>query len=301
MARVPSVPRKIIYDKPELRHAPFLTASVQRLWRAQVSKEDLPTYEVYALRYATSQNRRRRDNFIVQDPHDEAMPMDYFVWLIRNDRRTVLVDTGFNQAAAQARGRTFLRCPIGALSALGLTSEQVTDVVLTHLHYDHAGNIDLLPQATFHVQEKELHYACGRHMCHGVLRHAYDVEDVVDLVRRVYADRVKFHQPQASLAPGIELHLIGGHTQGLQCVRVRTARGWVVLASDASHYYENMMRASPFPIVFNVADMLDGFDTLRALADGPEHIIPGHDPLVCQHYRDVGAEVFALHEPPIRN
>jgi len=262
------------------------------------SHNTLPTYEIYAIRYATSPNRRRQENFIAHDPHDQPMPMDYFVWLIRNQTHTVLVDTGFNEAAAQARGRTFLRCPIAALSLLEVSAAQLSDVVLTHLHYDHAGNIDMLPGATFHVQEKELHYACGRHMCHSVLRHAYDVEDVVDLVRRVYADRVKFHSPRAVLAPGIELNLIGGHTQGLQCVRVHTARGWVVLASDASHYYENMMRASPFPIVFNVADMLDGFDTLRALADSPAHIIPGHDPQVCQLYPAFGQDIYALHEVP---
>lgn len=267
-----------------------------------MTSPNLPNYDIYALRYATSPQRRRQENFIAHDPHDELMPMDYFVWLIRHDDRVVLVDTGFNEAAALARGRTFLRCPIAALSVMGLQASQIQDVVLTHLHYDHAGNIDLLPNATFHVQEKELHYACGRYMCHHVLRHAYDVEDVVDLVRRVYLDRVKFHDERSTLAPGIELCRIGGHTQGLQSVRVHTKRGWVVLASDASHYYENMMRASPFPIVFNVGDMLEGFDKLRALADSPDHIIPGHDPEVRRRYPAFGApeiDVYALHEHPI--
>ncbi len=266
-----------------------------------MGSQSLPVYEVYALRYATSPKRRRQENFIARDPHDELMPMDYFVWIIKSDDKVVMVDTGFNEAAAKARGREFLRCPVGALAVLGLNAEQIQDVILTHLHYDHAGNIDLLPNATFHIQEKELHYACGRHMCHQVLRHAYEVEDVVDLVRRVYLDRVKFHDERATLAAGIELCKIGGHTQGLQSVRVHTQRGWVVLASDASHYYENMMRASPFPIVFNVGEMLDGFDKLRALADSPEHIIPGHDPEVRRLYPLFGApdsDVYALHEPP---
>ena len=263
---------------------------------------DLPSYEVFALRYATSPDRRRRENFIAIDPHDEIMPMDYFVWLIRDNERTVLVDTGFNEAAARARGRTFLRCPIASLANLGVAPDAVKNVILTHLHYDHAGNIDLLPEATFHLQEQELHYACGRHMCHGVLRHAYDVEDVVDLVRRVYADRVKFYEGRSMLAPGIELVRIGGHTQGLQAVRVHTQRGWVVLASDASHYYENMMRASPFPIVFNVGEMLCGFDTLRSLASSEDHIVPGHDPQVRQRYPAWGEpahDIIALHHCPV--
>ena len=262
---------------------------------------NLPNYEIYALRYATIQQRMRRENFIAQDPHDEPMPMDYFVWLIRDGQRNILVDTGFNARQAKERGRTLLRCPIGALSLLGLAPEDIEDVVLTHLHYDHAGNIDLLPNARFHVQEDELDYACGKHMCHGLFRHAYDVEDVVSLVRRVYAERVHFHQGRVDLAPGIELIKIGGHTKGLQSLCVHTARGWVVLASDASHFYENMERPSPFPIVFHVGDMVAGYATLRAAAASPEHIIPGHDPLVRVRYPfhgDPGDDIVALHLPP---
>ena len=71
---------------------------------------------------------------------------------------------------------------------------------------------------------------------------------------------------------------------GLQVVRVATRRGYVVLASDASHFYANMDEARPFPIVYNVADMMEGWAKLRSLADSPEHVIPGHDPLVLERY-----------------
>ena len=79
----------------------------------------LPDYEIFALRYARLEARTRRDNFIAHDPHDDPMPMDYFIWLIRSADRTILVDTGFNARQAGERGRTLLRCPIGALSHLG--------------------------------------------------------------------------------------------------------------------------------------------------------------------------------------
>src|SRR5690606_1651562 len=119
----------------------------------------LPRYEIYALRYATVA-RRRAENFITPpDPHDGPMPMDYYVWVIRRDARVYLVDTGFNEAAARARGRRFLRCPIEALRQLGIAPDAVRDVIVTHLHYDHAGNIRLLPRARLHLQESELHYA----------------------------------------------------------------------------------------------------------------------------------------------
>jgi glyoxylase-like metal-dependent hydrolase (beta-lactamase superfamily II) len=104
------------------------------------------------------------------------------------------------------------------------------------------------------------------------------------MVRRVYEGRVSFYDGDVSIAPGISLHLIGGHTAGLQVVRVATRRGWLVLASDASHFYANMEQARPFPIVWSVAQMLDGYRRMRELADTPGHIVPGHDPLVMQRY-----------------
>jgi glyoxylase-like metal-dependent hydrolase (beta-lactamase superfamily II) len=258
-------------------------------------------YEVYAIRYA-SMPRLRSANFLPPDPHDGPMPMDFFVWLLKSPTRTILVDTGFNAATGLARQRHFLRCPIEALKTLGVSPAQVHDVVLTHLHYDHAGNLKLLPNARFHVQDQELQFSTGRCMCEPSQRHAYAVDDVVELVRHVYADRVVFHDGDSALAPGVELMLIGGHTQGLQAVRVRTARGWVVLASDASHYYENIERTRAFPIVYNLADMLEGHRRIRAAADSPQHVVPGHDPLVMQRYPRVAGDevgIVSLHLTPL--
>jgi glyoxylase-like metal-dependent hydrolase (beta-lactamase superfamily II) len=99
----------------------------------------------------------------------------------------------------------------------------------------------------------------------------------------------------------VTLHRIGGHTNGLQAVRVHTARGWVVLASDAARYAANWRRRSPFPIVYHVGDMLRGFDTLRELAESDEHVIPGHDPEVRTRYPRVAEgndDIVALHRAP---
>lgn len=261
----------------------------------------LPSYEVFAIRYARV-DRMRTSNFIdSHDPHDQPMPMDYFVWVIRGSERTFLVDTGFNESAAAARGRTLLRCPIQALAPLGLSPEDIREVIITHMHYDHAGNVDLLPYARFHLQESEMSYATGKYMLYRPLRQSYSVEDVVNLVRGVYQQRVVFHRGDTTLAPGVELIHIGGHTLGLQAVRVHTDRGWVVLASDASHYFANMDEESPFPIVHDVGAMLDGYQRLLSAASSPDHIVPGHDPLVRVAYPSYGNpehEVTALHLEP---
>jgi glyoxylase-like metal-dependent hydrolase (beta-lactamase superfamily II) len=260
----------------------------------------VPFYEVFAIRYATV-DRRAADNFLAKDVHDGPMPMDYFVWALKgSDGSAFVVDTGFNAAAAEKRRRHFLCCPTAGLEAIGLERHAVRDVVITHLHYDHAGNLDLFPNATFHLQDAEMAYATGRHMAHGIFNHAYEIEDVLLMVRRVYAGRVRFHCGDADLAPGISLHRIGGHTDGLQAVRVHTERGWVVLASDASHYYANMRQKSPFPIVHDIGAMMEGYRRLEALASSPDHIVPGHDPAVLRLYprfENAMTEIACLHLP----
>ena len=80
------------------------------------------------------------------------------------------------------------------------------------------------------------------------------------------------------------MHPVGGHTPGMQFVRVYTSRGWVVLASDVSHYYQNMETGRPFTAAFHVGEMLDAYDTLRAHAPSLQHIVPGHDTLVMRRY-----------------
>jgi glyoxylase-like metal-dependent hydrolase (beta-lactamase superfamily II) len=241
---------------------------------------DIPDYEVLALRYATMQGRTAGDNFLFPDDHAAPMPIDYYIWAIRGGGRTIVVDTGFGPAAAAARGRSLMCSPAHALARVGIEAATVADVVITHLHYDHAGCLDAFPTATFHIQDSEMAFATGRCMCHAVLRAPMEVEDVVSAVRHVYAGRVRFHDGTAQIAPGISLHLIGGHSGGLQIVRVRTARGWVVLASDAAHFWANIEKANPFPLVVDVFRMAEGWRICAELSDGPDHLIPGHDPLV---------------------
>lgn len=241
------------------------------------------SYDVYAIKYA-HHDRAARENFIGGDPHNGPMPLDYYVWAIIGKDRSFVVDTGFDEAAARKRGRELTRPPSEGLKALGLEPDRVEDVIVTHMHYDHAGNQGLFPNARYHIQDREMAYCTGRCMCHNALSASFEAEDVAVMVRRVFEGRVVFHDGSTELAPGISVHLVGGHTNGLQVVRVRTRRGWIVLASDASHLYANMEEGRPFPIVYNVGDMLEGFRRVRELADSPDHVIPGHDPEVLRRY-----------------
>ena len=138
--------------------------------------------------------------------------------------------------------------------------------------------------ARFHVNDQELAFTTGRLMCHETFRRSYTADHVCSLIRHLFEGRVAFHERDDQIAPGVSVHHIGGHTPGMQSVRVKTRRGWVVLASDACHFYENMEGAKPFPIVYHLEDMIEGWGKLQKLAESPAHVVPGHDPLVLQRY-----------------
>lgn len=242
-----------------------------------------PEFALYAIKYAT-RAARRSEHFIGGDPHDGPMAMDYFVWVAVSDERTVVIDTGFCEAIAARRRRTLLRDPVDALGLIGVDAAKVQDVVITHLHYDHAGNLGRFPTARFHIQELEMHHVAGRQMKHRFIAQAFEVEDVVAMIRLNFAGRVMMHSGLTQLCDGIVLHPGPGHTPGLQFVRVFTKRGWVVLASDASHFYENLEAGRPFTIANDLGAMVETFDLIQSLAPSPDHIVPGHDPLVMTSY-----------------
>lgn len=264
---------------------------------------DIPEYEILALRYCHNAGLMVSDSFLFHkgDDHQTPGPMDFFVWLIRGHGHNILVDTGFGEEAAIERKRTLIRNPIDALAAVGAPAEEIRDVVLTHLDYDHSGNIEHFPNATFHLQDAEMEFATGRLMTHKHFRITVRTADILNAVKLVHESRFKFHNGTAQIKPGVTVHLVGGHSGGMQVVRVRTARGWVVLTSDASHYYRNIRRKRPHPVAVDIGKVLEGYRLCEELADSPDHIIPGHDPEVmrCFPAYQGMADVVRVDLPPI--
>jgi len=241
-------------------------------------------WQVFSIKYADRNTRTRLDSFILADNHDTPHEMDYYMWLLRRGEEVILVDTGYDDAEAQSRGRPIRLDPVAALKPFDLCPEDIDQVIVTHLHYDHAGGLHLFPNATLHLQQAEMAYATGACMCHDILRAPYTADHICEAIKRLYAGKVVFHAGDAQVAEGVTVHCIGGHSRGLQAVRVQTQAGQLVLASDAAHFYENAFARKPFPIVVDLQEMLDGFDTLQRLASEPRLIIPGHDPLVRSYF-----------------
>jgi len=254
-------------------------------------------YELYAIRYGTNQRRRRVENLIwvaPDDPHDAPMPMDFFVWAAVSPSRVVVIDTGADEATCRARGHDFLRCPTDGLGRIGVDASDVHQVVTTHLHWDHAGNLDSFPNAQLHLQRAEMVHASGPCMNRAFLRRPYDPDQIGAYLRRLYAGRVTFHDGADELTPGLSLHAVGGHTPGMQVVRVNTRRGQVVLTSDAVHYYENLDAENPFPVLVSTIDYVEALHRVRELADGPDHLVPGHDPMVLACYPPVRPDLAGV-------
>lgn len=244
-------------------------------------------YSVYAVKYAT-RDARSGEHFHGHDLHDVPMPMDYFVWAAVSAEHTVVVDAGFTAEVAARRGRKHLRCPTEGLEALGIDCARVPYVILTHLHYDHVGNLEKFPEATYVVQEAEMAFWTGRYAGRDHFRTIVEVDDIAYLVRENFEGRLRFVAGSEEIVPGIEVHRTGGHSAGLQVVRVKTARGSVVLASDATHFYANIEQDRPYSIVSDLPRMYGAFDLVHALADSSAHMVPGHDPLVMERFPAAG-------------
>jgi glyoxylase-like metal-dependent hydrolase (beta-lactamase superfamily II) len=235
------------------------------------------TYDVHALRYA-SRTCRKAEMFHRYEA-EETLGLDYYFWLVRNESRTVLVDCGFDRERAAAKNRFHDTDPLELLDRMGVRPEDVDRVVITHMHYDHVGNVASFPHATFSMAREEYDFWCGRDG--GSTTGLVDPVEVEIVRKLAYDERLHLVDGAEELFPGLSVTRLGGHTPGQLMVQVASGDGEVVLASDAAHYYEELERDRPFSLFTSLPDMFRGYEILRNLGTRPRtRVIAGHDPRV---------------------
>jgi glyoxylase-like metal-dependent hydrolase (beta-lactamase superfamily II) len=264
------------------RHAliVLILAAISGVSRA----DEPPTYEVYAVRYARMPGFPVAELVKGADP-GRKLDIAMTVWVLKGPGgRTVLVDSGFHREKyVKENGERvvdFTR-PDEAIGRVGIRPEQVTDIVITHMHWDHVGGIDLFPKARIWIQKDEFAYYTGAAWQRGGRRGGIDPEDVLELVRRNTRGLVTLVDGDAKeILPGITVYTGGRHTFASQYVGVNTKAGRAVIASDNLYLYENLDRHAPIAQTFDAASNLSAQDRMKQLVASPRLIVPGHDPEV---------------------
>jgi glyoxylase-like metal-dependent hydrolase (beta-lactamase superfamily II) len=257
---------------------------------AAAGPSEADRWEVTAVRYAT-RTTTKADCYLGYDMYGEAdapLAMDYFFYIASNGARTVLIDTGFALASGSRRGRTCLVPPLEALARLGIVPASIPQVLITHFHYDHIGNVASFPGAELLVPRRELEFWTGPlagrpHFAVHV--EAPEIEHIADAAR---AGRVRRLDARETVTPGITTYHVGGHCPGQLIVVVDGVDGPIVLASDAVHYYEELELDRPFAVLTDLEEMYAAYALVRDLAAAPgARLLAGHDPGVLDRFPHV--------------
>jgi glyoxylase-like metal-dependent hydrolase (beta-lactamase superfamily II) len=259
-----------------------------------LAAQNQPRYEIYGIRYATLKDFSVA-GLVAGADKSRKMDIAMMVWLIKGEGRNILFDCGFyrEQFMRQWHPADYER-PSVALERAGLKPEDITDVIISHIHWDHADGFDLFPKAKIWIQKDELEYYAGE-AWQGHSRTAADPEDIVGLVKLNTEGKVGLVNGDArEIIPGITCYIGGKHTYQSQYVTVKTAAGIVVLASDNVYLNENLEKHVPIAATLDAASNLRAQDRMKQLAASPRLILTGHDPAVMKNFSEVAPRVVKI-------
>jgi glyoxylase-like metal-dependent hydrolase (beta-lactamase superfamily II) len=260
-----------------------LTLSALAMMGRSVPDRVSNPYEVYAIRYATIPGFPMR-GLIAGADTSRRLDIAMMVWLLRGGQRTVLVDAGFHHERFVERWkpRDFVT-PAAAVERAGVRPDQVTDIIVTHVHWDHADGLELFPNATVWIQKEEYEHHVAED---GTPKDRAIEREVSTVLRQLHRDgRLRLVDGDAQeIMPGITVYTGGKHTYASQYVGVRASAGTVVIASDNAYLYENFERHVPIAQTLDSASNLRAQDRMRTLASPARLLVPGHDPAVFERY-----------------
>jgi glyoxylase-like metal-dependent hydrolase (beta-lactamase superfamily II) len=251
-----------------------------------------PQFEAFAIRYATIPFRVA--GLIAGADTNRRIDIAMSVWLLRAPGRNVFVDAGFYREPLVTRWRpnNFIK-PSDAVARAGVRPEEITDIIVTHVHWDHLDGADLLPNARIWIQREEFNHHVS---ADGTVRdRAIDAADAKMLAQIALQGRVRLVEGDAKeIIPGITVYTGGKHTFASQFATVKLASGTAVIASDNMYLYENLDKRLPIAQTLDPASNLRAQDRMKTLASEPRLIVPGHDPAVFSRFPSAGNGVARI-------
>lgn len=256
------------------------------------------TYEIYALKYAGP--RACKLAFLLwMEGWDKDADRNYYVWAIKGNNEVIVVDTGCSPSLANRNKLNGFVNPVEILESIGADRDNVKKVIVTHLHWDHAGGFPALlqafPEATLYVQEKEFDFWIKN----PIAKRAPFAKVSDDITINAIAElegtpRLRILKGDTKIMPGIEVLLAPGHTAGLQAVAVNTLEGTAIIASDCAHIHESFTLDIPSCLITDLVLWMESFDKLRAKASSIDLIFPGHDVMMYNNFPRVAENVTRL-------
>ena len=261
---------------------------------AKHGPEAAPNYEIYAIRYATLK-AYPLGGLVDGEDRNTKIDIGMYVFLVKGGGHNILFDCGFYRPQFMRQWHPAdYEIPSAAIEHAGLKAGDITDVIISHIHWDHADGFDLFPNAKIWIQKEELEYYAGEAWT-GHNRTAADPDDIVGLVKMNTEGRVGLvNGDEQEILPGISTYIGGKHTYQSQYIGVKTAAGTVVLASDNVYLYLNLEKHEPIAQSLDKESNLRAQDRMKQLAASPKLIIPGHDPAVMKNFPEVTPGVVRI-------
>jgi len=260
------------------------------------NKPSTPTYEVYAISYGVIPDFPV-SGLVTGADRTRKLDIQMMVWLLKGPNgANILVDSGFyrDKFFKQWKVKDFIK-PSEALAKAGLKPEDITDLIITHMHWDHADGMDLFPIARVWIQQEEYSYYTGDAWQPNGNHGGVDQDDVIALVKLNTEGRVRLVKgDDQEVAGGIKVYAGGRHTYASQYVGVNTKGGTIVIASDNCYLYENLDKHAPVAQTWDAASNLKAQDRMKQLASNSRLIVPGHDPSVFTRFPAPGNGVAKI-------
>jgi glyoxylase-like metal-dependent hydrolase (beta-lactamase superfamily II) len=262
----------------------------------QAPQPEQPTYEIYAISYGVIPDFPV-SSLVAGADKSRKLDIQMMVWLLKGPGgRNILVDAGFyrDKFFQQWKVKDFVK-PSEAIAKVGLKPEDITDLIITHMHWDHADGMDLFPKARVWVQQEEFSYYTGEAWQARNTHGGIESEDVLALVKLNTEGRVRFIKgDDQEPISGVRCFTGGRHTYASQYVGVNTRGGTAVVASDNLYLYENLEKGAPIAQTLDAASNLRAQERMKQLASHPRLIVPGHDPAVFVKFPQPGNGVAKI-------